>query len=221
MARQFYLFLALSLAIAAGTARSDDVSQKPTVAPGSAREKTSKAARDAAILETVLLDIPRDRKDFNPYSPIDERTRTNKRIYFSFTPRRYRPKVADILVRYEPTKWKNLSLDQHRQAKEAAESLVQRVRNNDYPRSFVSRNKRILLWTHRNAKKDRQFDLMDEERRFQVFDLYPPGYSRDALLAVVYMGYPWSGYHSGIGTYLLTLHGGKWKILLRQFIVYP
>ena len=79
-------------------------------------------ARDAAVLETVLLDLLNQ-----PDSPVEPRKETNKVIHFSATALRYSIKADSILRLRDDKKQKKLSTEQLDKAREAAEHISQRV----------------------------------------------------------------------------------------------
>jgi hypothetical protein len=175
-----------------------------------AKSKTAEIqARDAAVLETVLIDLLTQ-----PDSPVEPWKEDNKAIHFSAQALKHEIKAEDVFHGVEK-KRKKLSTDQLAGAREAAEHLTQRVRNKDQFKESVPKDKRIRMYSKEQAEKDneRAFSL----DRPQVFCAYSPGYSRDQEVAVVHLSFGWSGnFHGAIGTYVLGKRKGGWTVLLRD-----
>jgi hypothetical protein len=173
-------------------------------------DKADLAARDAAVLEAVLLDVFTD-----PKSPLEGPREKGAPIRFTTTRLKRAPDPEIVLRRYDTKAWDRLSAAQLEQIKQAAGNLQRRVAAKDSLVGFRPKDARIAVLV----------PVQDEPRQRlplgpQVFDAYPPGYTADGQLAVVHLGFPWSIHH-GDATYILTRRGGGWSILLKQFVLYP
>jgi hypothetical protein len=181
----------------------------------------ARAATDAAIMDTVMVDLL-TAKDSpwegtkGPVRPEDDK----REILLSIDPLAYRPEEDTILLRYEKKQWDILSKGELGSTKEAAKDLIGRSAEKDWLASYKPADRRIVLVSDEEQEGIRKVP----KRSFdgpQVFRSFPPGYSRDGKIACVHLTYPWSGgFHGGVATYVLENRKGKWIILLRQFIRY-
>lgn len=172
---------------------------------------------DGAVLEAVLKDLFTD-----PASPLEPRVAERTQILFSTEALSRVPSVEDILLKHDTKQWKKLSPSQLKLVQVAAKEVARRAKSKERFQGFAPKDPRIVQFTRAvEEKAEREKDLAKRLRRPQVFRAYPPGYSADGTLAVVYLAYPWSGgFHSGVATYVLARRGQAWDVLMRQFIIY-
>jgi hypothetical protein len=151
-----------------------------------------------------------------PDSPLEPED-TIKQILFSPESPGYRPTLADVLARGSTNKWDKLSPAELAHAQQAADHLVRRSQEKDAFKGFKPKDKRIIVWDNRRAEAGRDADR--RRLRPQVFQAFPPGYSKDAQLAMVHLNFPWS-VHSGTGTYVLARKQGGWVVIIRIFVYF-
>jgi hypothetical protein len=174
------------------------------------------AARDATVLETVLLDLLTC-----PDSPWESRRGKKKQVFFSTEALTRGIDAEDVLRTNDDKALDKLSKEQLAAAKEAAADLSRRTKKKDVFKAFVPKDKRVAMFTKEQDQKAEK----EQEKSFhligpQVFRAYAPGYSRDGKVAVVWLWFPWS-IHSGDGLYLLAKSKDKWTVLVRDFRIYP
>jgi len=171
-------------------------------------------ARDAAVLETVLIDLLTQ-----PNSPVEPRNAIKKEIHFYPEALRYEIKAVDVVQIGDEKKLEKLPTDQLAKAREAAEHLTQRVEKRKLFKEFVPKDNRIKLYLKEKAGKDKEPDVWIGGQ--QVFRAYSPGYSRDNELAIVRLSFGWSGnFHSAAGIYVLQKQKDGWTVLLRDLVFY-
>ena len=171
-------------------------------------------ARDAAVLETVLVDLLTQ-----PDSPVESRKETKKEIHFSAKALRYEIKTDEILRKRDEEKLKKLSTEQRKSAREAAEHVTQRVEKKDFFREFLPKDKRIKLFS---KQQDEASDGRNAIGGEQVFRAYSPGYSRDQEVAVVHLLFTWAGNrHAADATYVLGKKKDGWTLLWKDVTRYP
>lgn len=172
---------------------------------------------DGAVLEAALKDLLAD-----PASPLEPRVAERQQILVSTEASNRVPSSEDILLKYDMEQWKKLSPAQLELAQMAAKDVARRARSKERFQGFAPKDPRIVQFTQADEEKaEREKDPVKRLRRPQVFRAYPPGYSADGTLAVVYLAYPWSGgFHSGVATYVLARRGKAWDVLMHQLILY-
>ena len=170
-------------------------------------------ARDAAVIETVLVDLLS-----YPDSPIEPKEKAKKEIHFSTEALSHGIKAADVLRVSDDKKLGKLTADQLVSAREAAEHLAQRAEKKDVFKDFAPKDNRIRMYSREQAEKDKQLNIFE---RPQVFRAYSPGYSRDQELAIVHLFFTWSSnFHGAAGTYVLAKRKDGWTVLLRDFMFF-
>jgi hypothetical protein len=177
------------------------------------------AARDAAVLETVLLDLLN-----HPESPVEDfsfepKRRPRERVYFAMGPLTSRNHATAVLPQGDQKKLDLLSREQLAAAQEAAKNLAQRAEKNDAFKPFVPKDKRIAIYSKEQAERDDKRG--DFAARPQVFGAFSPGYSENGQIAVVHLGFTWSGgFHGAIGAYVLAKQKGEWIVVVRDFTLF-
>jgi hypothetical protein len=164
--------------------------------------------RDFAVLETVLQDLLA--------LPPDSLLRTTE-VLFSPDAPRHRPTHDDVFARGRTNKWDQLPPAQLSLARQAADDLIRRSEEKDAFKAFKPKDKRIIVWDKRRAEAER--DSHGRYSRPQVFRAFPPGYSKDAQLAMLHLNFPWS-VHAGTATYVLARKQGEWVIVTRVFVYF-
>jgi hypothetical protein len=109
-----------------------------------------------------------------------------------------------------------LSEPQFKLVQEAAEDLARRATTKDGINAFVPKDKRIGIYTAKEAKAYRPKNFLD--RGPQVFYACPPGYSRDRQLACVEIGFGWS-IHGATARYVVVKDRDRW-IVLRASVIF-
>ena len=186
--------------------------------PGPSAKSAHKVSPDNAVVETVLVDLL---KMPEPESPVEYPEGSAKRIRFTSHNPKYPPKLDDILKRHDPKEWRKLTPEQLRRTWEAAKGIIRRVQVGEHLKLFLPRDKRIIPRNRGEVEKQEEKRFIYRQFGNQVFRVSPPGYSRDGRIAVVFLTYPWSMHHGGDATYVLARQGTGWKVLLRQFVLYP
>lgn len=171
----------------------------------------SNAERDFAVLEVVLKDLMT-----LPDSPLTPRGAAEKQIRFSLEALNDRLSVAEVLEQHHRDQWRRLSPDQTKKVRESAQNLVRRLADKDPFERFKPKDERIILLD--KVREEELRATTRRSRRPQVFRAYAPGYSNDRRIAIVLLTYPWSGRHSGEGTYVLAKENDRWVVLLRDFV---
>jgi len=160
---------------------------------------------DREVVATVLEDLATYRgKD----SPIDGIFSPNP-LTLHAVPARYPRTVESVLVRYNPARWKALSVQDASAAQEAAEDLVRRIAANE--EIFAAGSKHVPLYAGADAKA--------EPFRKSPIEAWLPGYSKDGTLAIVALAIPWS-IHGCSATYVLARGDRRWAVRVRDFTCY-
>lgn len=173
---------------------------------------------DTAVLTTVLLDLIN-----RPDSRVEKGYTTGPAIlYFSTEPVTRTITANQLLYRTPQGEslygWDKLTEGETSQSKEAAENIIHRTDTGAKLPAFASPHDRIVIY----PKQDKH-DSRDRWRRRlpQVYKAYVPGYSRSGNIAIVHIGFPWSGnFHSGNATYVLRKRANSWEVVVRQLILY-
>lgn len=173
-------------------------------------------ARDAAVLETVLVDLLTQ-----PDSPVESKKETKKEIHFPAKALRYEIKADEVFRMHKEKKkekLKNLPSVQFKGTQEAAEHMTQRVKKKDDFKEFFPKNKSIKIFSKEQDEANKGRNLLGGE---QVFRANPPGYSRDQEVAVVHLTFAWAGnYHAADATYMLAKKKDGWTILWKDVALY-
>jgi hypothetical protein len=176
-------------------------------------ENNGPQQRDGAVLEAVMVDVLTC-----PDSPV-ERGR-GKKIYLSMEAYSGTRDRNNVLKLQDAGKLEQLTPGERQLVQEAADDLLRRSKREPF-KPFTPKDKRVVAY----RKEQREADDARRKKEFfvrpQVFLADTPGYAKDGSLALVRIGFPWSGgFHSGEGTYLLIRQGNGWRVLLRDFIHY-
>jgi hypothetical protein len=121
------------------------------------------------------------------------------------------PLTTSALLERGIAKWEGLEPEEWRGFKEAATHLVKRVKRKEGFAGFQSAHP-LLRGPH-----GKESDPTDPHRPIHA---WPPGYSRNKALAVVQLSVPWS-MHSADALYLVRKTETGWRIVRREFAVYP
>lgn len=180
-------------------------------APGESRD-----SRDAAVLEAALIDLLTSSD-----SPVEGKKDAPEQILFSMTPRSA-PVSSETLLKSTSDRPQNPPLELIPEAREAALDLIRRTAEKDLFTTFPLSDPRIVLQPDEPARPGTGEEHEGYFReRPQVFRANPPGYSSDGRVAMVHVGFPWSGnMHSGLATIVLVRRDGKWVPLTRDFIYF-
>ncbi len=180
------------------------------VANSAALEPAKNNLRDQSVLNVVLLDLMTYSGDDYPANA--KKIPPNE-IYFRPNANNRPQTINDVLRRTDEKKWKQLTTQQHKLSKEAAQNLVARTNTGDFFTDFKAKDKRIHLYP-----KQKKVDFLDPDRK-RPFQAWTPGYSKDGTLALVRLTFSWS-IHGAESTYILLKEDKKWKVILRQFTYY-
>jgi len=161
----------------------------------------------AVALDDLVTYKGKDTPVYGPFSPV-------KPLAFAVTPARYPLTVEKVLYRNEEKLWKALTAAEVELSREAAESLVERVKTLPPGATFSIADKRLRL---RDARTEEKINPWGFDRTTRA---WPAGYSKDGQLAIVMFSIPWSSFHSADATYVLVRQEGAWKVRVRQFVVY-
>jgi hypothetical protein len=186
---------------------------QPQVATGSDN------GRDAAVLEVVLQDLlARDVLELPKGAA--------KQLLFSTEARdsdEVPIRAADVLQEFpqtilvggisgEKTLFANLSQEQSKLVREAAEHMERRATTKDAIKPFVPKDKRIKMYSKKVVKEYPK--NVDERGGPQLFRAFPPGYSNNRQLAIVFIGFGWSNnFHPVLARYILIKKQGGWIVL--------
>jgi hypothetical protein len=174
--------------------------------------------RDAAVLEVVLQDLlARD--------VVELPKGAAKQLLFSteaFDSEQAPIRAEDVLQEFPQTilaevlgekiLFANLSQDQSKLVREAAEHMARRATTKDDIKPFVPKDKRIKMYSKKVAKCYPK--NVGEQWGPQLFCARPPGYSNNRQLAVVVIGLGWSNnLHGALARYILIKKQGGWIVL--------
>jgi len=179
---------------------------------------SSDDGRDAAVLEVVLHDLlARD--------VVELPEGAAKQLLFSteaVDSEQASIRAADVLEEFPQTilaevsgeklLFANLSQEQSKLVREAAEHMARRVTAKDAVKPFVPKDKRIKMYS---KKVEKQYPKnVDERWGPQLFQARPPGYSKNRQLAIVFIDFGWSNnFHPVLARYILIKKEGGWIVL--------
>jgi len=174
--------------------------QAPSLVPPSVGTLTQRDNEAVLVaLKGLLVDGRSD-----PFMPPVDRS---KPLLFDPRPNCH-PMTVDTIIELSDKKLRRtLASPELERVREAAEHLSSRTPCSG---EFEMAHPRIQL--RRGDPPDaRIFDL--------TTDAHLPGYSRDGRTALVLLGIPWST-HGAVGTYVLVLKQGGWRVRERDFVRY-
>jgi hypothetical protein len=175
-------------------------------APGVAVDPSLDDTVVAAALDDLLTYKGKDTPVYGSFSH-------KKPLAFAATIARYPVTVESVLYRHREELWKTLSAAEVQASREAAGSLVERVKTLPPGATFTISDKRVRLRDRRMEEESHSFGFDGTTRA------WPPGYSKDGQLAIVMFSIPWS-IHGVDATYVLARQDGTWKVRVRQFVYY-
>jgi hypothetical protein len=175
--------------------------------PGAAVDPSLDDAVLAAALDDLVTYKGKDTPVYGPFSHA-------KPLAFAVAPARFPLTVDGVLYRYREELWKTLTPAEVAASREAAQSVVERVKTLPPDATFTISDKRVRLRDPRTEEKPESFRFDRTTKAWQ------PGYSKDGRLAIVRFDIPWS-IHSADATYVLVRQDGGWKVRVRQFVIYP
>jgi hypothetical protein len=175
--------------------------------------------RDAAVLEVVLQDLlARPNVVELPEGAAKQLLFSTEALDSDHLPIR----AADVLQEFpksilaevsgEKMLFANLSREQSKLVREAAEHMARRATTKDATKPFVPKDKRINMYS---KKLEKEYPKNVGERGGpQLFRACPPGYSNNRQLAVVFINFGWSNnLHPALARYILIKKQGGWIVL--------
>jgi hypothetical protein len=120
----------------------------------------------------------------------------------------------DILAIVEGEKllFAKLSQEQSKLVHEAADELARRWTAKEGIKPFVPKDKQMKPYSKKEEKEHGPKNLRDLGP--QVFHAWPPGYSHDRQLAIVFVDFGWSeNRHAAFGRYILIKKQERWTVL--------
>ncbi|HEV3303911.1 MAG TPA: hypothetical protein VG055_29945 [Planctomycetaceae bacterium] len=174
--------------------------------------------RDAAVLEVVLQDLlARDVVEL-PKGAAKQLLFSTEALDSEQAPIR----AEDVLQEFPQTilaevsggktLFANLSQEQSKLVREAAEQLARRATTKDAIKPFVPKDKRIKMYSKKVAKEYPK--NVGEQWGPQLFCARQPGYSNNRQLAIVVIAFGWSNNrHPVLARYILIKKHGGWIVL--------
>src|SRR4029450_10018926 len=104
----------------------------------------------------------------------------NKPLAFVVQPESYSLTVESLLYRYREELWEVLTAEEVLASREAAESLVERLKSLPPDAAFAISDKRLRLRDARTEKEHERAHPFSFDRGTRA---YRPGYSKDGVLA--------------------------------------
>jgi len=167
--------------------------------------------RDQKILKLVLEDLS---IYDGPYRPLNLGRKVPRDIYFSLQALEpgWTPNALGPLEK----EWPNISKSERRLIRQATDLVADRHRLGHVLEDFAVTNRAIHVI---KTEPDDAGMNAPSGQRYPI-QAWPPGYSEDRSLAVVHLYFS-EVLHSSLGTYVLILENGTWKIRYRGFVTYP
>ncbi len=186
--------------ISTATPTPDESAVTPTAAPGLTE-------RDQLVLDRVLRDLLSAESGKTPVSirgaPPETLSVASSSLSRTF-------KVFHLYLRHHSDAWSALPTTSDAALRAAADDLVARAAAGFS--NFVSTDPRVTMVSESDLTSTGVHRFADRPIR-----AWPPGYSPDGSLAVVFLNIPWS-MHSTSTTYVLALDSSGWNVVVRQFI---
>jgi len=164
---------------------------------------------DAQVFESALLNLANDRTD-SPVVNFADR----EHLYFEVKPFRAE---HDVWSGQVGDPWKELTGAQVALANEARTNMLGRAQEPGTFDDLHPRDCRLRRQTIEEAK--RESDAGRREIPYPV-SAWLPGFTKDRSYAVIRMLVPW-GMHSAGVMFLLAKERGEWRVVSRQYVVYP